>query len=148
MPLGGFAPLPLPLGGDAQTGLTAEQYCRITADLVAMVRVMPLAIVHVNNPSGTYSVDWYSAQHGSGLAVAPTLSGAGGTIAVTWDYSYEDEYGKTWPMNIRAAKATCDKSTTAYGADVVLSSPVHVQVTTFPSATGIANDCSFTLVVW
>ena len=63
--LGGFAPLPLRLGGSAEQGVTAAQHARLCADLVALSRVQPFAVlVYDLDPGGVYTeVDSYFVGH-------------------------------------------------------------------------------------
>jgi hypothetical protein len=90
MPLGAFAPLPFRLGGSPEEGWTASQHARAAADLVALVRSSPLAVLTVNKSGSTVPVESYHGQNGVGLGHAPTTaSGGTGIITLTWGKSYQ-----------------------------------------------------------
>lgn len=109
MPLGGFAPCPLPLGGSATDGLAAEQHARIAADLKATVLTAPLAVLVVAGGS----TQIYMAQFGKGFyepyvaGVTPLVSGGGvGIVNVDFPTSYKDEYDNAQAVNIRHVEVT------------------------------------------
>lgn len=105
MPLGAFAPCPLPLGGTATDGLVAEQHARICADLKSAVAAAPFAIVRALTTTGT--IQAYLGQHGVGLNAAPTITKNGmGDITLMWEPSYLDEYDNAWPVYIKHAIVT------------------------------------------
>lgn len=92
MPYGAFAPLPLRLGGSATEGWTASQQSRAVADLVAIVRAAPLAVLTLTRSGSTYTVEKYHGQNGVGLAHAPTATEAApGVCQLTWAKSYKTE---------------------------------------------------------
>lgn len=151
MPLGGFAPCPLPLGGTETDGLLAEQHARLATDLRALVQTAPFAVLHLNTGSSTPIA--YLGQHNVGVSSAPTITVlAGGDVRVTWNVSYADEYDNVYSTNIAQAVAT---SATVGGNPVIVTvlieSSRSVRLTTslifapgvtFPTAT------DSTLVVW
>lgn len=103
---GGFCPLPLRLGGSAIEGWTPQQHARACADMAAMVRAKPFAIL-------TYDFDValdprvlaYHAQHGAGIYAAPTLTKNGvGDVTIEWLAAYTDDYAQTQPTAITQAK--------------------------------------------
>jgi hypothetical protein len=109
---GGFCPLPLRLGGDALTGLTAEQHARLAADLVALKRTQPIAVFTWDAPGGAdtaATITFYTGMNGSGLAHAPTagvISG-GGALQFTWSSGrFVDEYQVSCPIRPRIAVAS------------------------------------------
>ena len=121
MPLGGFCPLPLRLGGDPAEGVSAEQWSRLTADL--------------------------SAQTRTAIAVAP--SGALQSVAhVTWSWNlnYENDYGEITPTQIRYAIATAHGATAAF-ARVSVTHTHQMKVITYDDA-GAQFAARTTLVVW
>ena len=105
MPLGGFAPCPLPLGGTALDGVTAEQHARIAADLKAVVSAAPFAVLRLITDSTTPLA--YTGQHGVGIGAAPTITLIGiGDVRITWAPSYLDEYDNAQATYIKHAQAT------------------------------------------
>lgn len=152
MALGGFAPCPLPLGGTAVDGLTAEQHARIAADLKAAVLGAPFAIYFQDYlPSPLFLQQYYLGQHGVAPAAMPLVSSGGvGITNFTWDSSYTDEFDNVYPTHIRHAIAThvwvagtlapawCAVEITAYNTLRV--------VTTDNTATAV--NANFVLAVW
>ena len=151
MPLGGFAPCPLPLGGTSLDGLTAEQHARLCADLKASILTAPFAVIRFN--TGSASPYAYVAQHGVGELVAPviTLLPGGGDARLTWSASYLDEYDNAYSTSITQAVATPSPTLGLYTvATVEIESARSVRVRTFYSFLGLPFniDCDVTLVVW
>jgi hypothetical protein len=114
---GGFCPLPLRLGGDALTGLTAEQHARLAADLVALKRTQPLAAFTWTAPGGAdaaATITFYAGMNGSGLAHTPTsgvISG-GGALQFLWASGrFVDEYQVSAPIRPRVAVVTFSGAT-------------------------------------
>lgn len=108
MALGGFAPCPLPLGGSATDGLTAEQHARVAADLKAAVLSAPFAVLAI-----VPNKQLYLAQFGEGFCdpyvagVTPLISSGGvGIVNVDFPPSYNDEYDNALAVNIRQAQVT------------------------------------------
>lgn len=148
MPLGGFAPCPLPLGGTAVDGLTAEQHARIAADLKAVVAAAPFAILTFDTDSATPIA--YTAQHNVGVVSAPTITLVGpGVVTLTWQGSYLDEYDNAFPVYIKAATATAHHSVLFAGATatVRLIDARTLGVYTLNPSTG-AVDTRVTVAVW
>lgn len=152
MALGGFAPCPLPLGGTAVDGLTAEQHARIAADLKAAVLGAPFAIYFQDRYGMPATLkEYYLGQHGVAPAAIPLVSSGGiGITNFIWQPSYSDEYDNVYPTNIRhaiathvwtaasAAPAWCSVEITAYNA-------LSVYTTDNAAAFVAAN---FVLAVW
>lgn len=141
MALGGFAPCPLPLGGTAVDGLTAEQHARIAADLKAAVQGAPFAIYS--------AVTHYLAQYGVGIGALPLVSSGGvGITDFIWNPSYSDEYGNVYPVNIKHAIATQVWTGAAPAwCSVEITSPTSLTVHTTDNAAAHVV-AKFTLVVW
>jgi hypothetical protein len=136
--LGGFAPLPIRLGGTAQNGLTAAQHARICADMVAMARTMPLARIGLT--TGQTGVRHYQAQPITGVANAPDISiGAPGAgwVRVTWPEGYTDPFGEGEPWRISAAEVGVLQYSTPVRAHYVIDAPNVVTVYT------VAHPVSF-----
>jgi hypothetical protein len=150
MPLGGFAPCPLPLGGTALDGWSAEQHARLAADLKAAVSAAPFAVYSRILVGGLY-VETYFSQYGNGVNAKPTLTTFGaGTYKLDWNSTYSDEYDNVYPVNIKHAKTThVWDATTAAPAylSVTLAAPNSVYVIAADKL-NFAVDASFTLVVW
>jgi hypothetical protein len=111
VPFGGYAPLPIRLGGTSEDGWTAEQHARLVSDVVALKRVAPLATwTFLQQTTGAFpaSITYYNGQNGSGLAYAPTVTVVGGGIVeFAWASQYfEDEYGQQHPWKIRQCIAS------------------------------------------
>lgn len=149
MPLGGFAPCPLPLGGTATDGLVAEQHARIATDLKSVVATAPFAVITLSTDSTIPS--GYIAQHNVGIANAPsiTLNGTG-DVTLTWAASYLDEYDNAWPVNIQNVTATPHDSVLSSGALMITANIVNsrtVRLYSVLSGTG-AVDAKISVVVW
>lgn len=129
---GAFAPLPLRLGGSSEEGWTASQQSRVSADLVAAFRAAPLAILTINQ-AGTISS--YHGQNGVGLANAPTVTGSGGDLTLTWSrhylgplwakYTAEDQ---DFPWNILQVQVHASQSTVPLSVCGSVTSPIAVRV--------------------
>lgn len=148
MPLGGFAPCPLPLGGTAVDGLVAEQHARIAADLKAVVSTAPFAVLTLDTSSTTPIA--YAAQHGVGVLSAPTITLVSpGVVTVQWLPGYLDEYDNLCPLNIRMASATAHHSNLFAGAAVAveLIAEQEIGLSVYDPSTG-AVDAIVTLVIW
>lgn len=147
---GGFAPLPLRLGGDAQRGFTAAQLARLAEDLAGLVRVAPLAVLSFDKAGAVVTVLAYTAQHGSGITAAPTALALGpGLLTWSWSQEYEDAYGVSWPWRIRHATVTPSASgVLPLAAHVSLANAWSLTVHTVDVSTNNALDAGATLVVW
>lgn len=147
MALGGFAPCPLPLGGTAVDGLTAEQHARIAADLKAAVQGAPFAVYGLNFASSL--LESYVAQYGVGVSAMPLVSSGGiGITNFTWQPSYEDEYGNVYPTHIRHAivSQVWTGGVPAW-CSVEITSPTTLTVYTTNNAAAFVAEY-FTLAVW
>jgi len=132
MPLGGFAPLPLRLGGTPQNGLTAEQFARMASDLAAIARSSPFARMTY---SGAPVIEAYTGWNGiasafvAGVTPTPTIVGVGHFIW-TWPVTYLDEYQVVHHPFIRHARATIHGAAAGY-ADVQIDLARSVRVRSF-----------------
>lgn len=149
MPFGGFAPLPLRLGGDSQYGLTPEQHARICADLVAVKRTAALAVFTFTKSGATVTINGYFGQNGGGLAFAPTPGVVStGVVNFTWlSGVFTDPYGIAAAVRARAGRVTCHGSLPRFGSVDITTSSTLFQVRTFDD-TGTAQDCKATVRVW
>lgn len=117
---GGFCPLPGKLGGDAETGWTAEQHARFAADLLSKKRTGPLCVFSWTAPSAVdtaATLTHYRGMNGVGIAHGPTAGVVTDGLKFTWsNLQFVDPYQVAAPIAIRMAKvsfssATCVKST-------------------------------------
>lgn len=152
MPFGAFAPLPFRLGGSAEEGWTATQHARAAADLVALLRSSPLAVLTVNKSGATVTVESYHGQNGVGLGFAPAAgSGGTGIVTLTWAKSYKtDRYLKdirededrAW--TIRQGTGAIQGAFHRYVSTEVTDNVVTVSIT----ETGTPEDGRVTVEIW
>jgi hypothetical protein len=142
--LGGFAPLPIRLGGPRNTGVTAAQHARLCADLAAVVRVVPFAVFRFSQDAlDTVTVRAYYGRNGNGVNYAPTPNPQGGVdMEVQWDFEgiYSDPYDRSSSIAVRHVVVT---SNTAGVAAAIASVPVTNRVVTTQSGAG-----DVTVAVW
>ena len=148
MAFGGFAPLPLRLGGKPREGWSAQQHARLSADLAAVVRTVPFAVITVNQSADTAgAVESYIAQHGVGLAAAPTpVFVSAGVFTLTWTGSYSDDFLVAQGARIVSGAGTCH-ATSALFATVDIEAPNVVRVRTFSDA-GAATNTRTSIAVY
>lgn len=117
--LGAFAPLPIRLGGSATEGLAAAQHARICADMTAVARVAPFAVltfILVGDPALPI-VTAYNCMKGVGLdpALRPLILGVTDSVFnVAWNNAEFDAYERSEPLAIRHVKASILGSAGAY----------------------------------
>lgn len=139
---GGFCPLPLRLGGDAETGWTATQHARFCADLVAAKRTAKLCTLSwdaVSIASTPATITSYRGMNGAGLGFAPTSSVATAD-AITFLFTsgrFTDDYQVSAPILVRHARVTAAGST--YRKPVVTLHPNGVTIRFFDAAGAIVN---------
>jgi len=143
--LGGLCPFPLRLGGDAETGWTAEQHARCCADAVAMGRLAPFARLVVNiSGAAAGSVTDYAGMNGIGLAYAPSIAVSGYVATLTWDNTFEDDIGRDHPVNIRTATASGDSGI----GQAVATGPVTVEACSFAPSTSSQSTGTVSITVY
>jgi hypothetical protein len=133
---GGFAPLPLRLGGSTTNGLTAAQHARACADMVALVRRAELARIGLT--TGSTAVSSYQALWETGVANAPTITAGVGWAKATWDAGFRDPFEVYQAISITGAEvgvAAIGGTTASY----VINAPNAVTVYTWTHA-GVAAD--------
>ena len=87
---GGFAPLPLRLGGTDTEGWTAAQFMRAASDLRAAVKTAPFAVFRLRG--STLEIKSYASMVGMGDDYAPTATNEGsGVFRITWAATYQDK---------------------------------------------------------
>ena len=107
--LGGFAPLPLRLGGVSAEGVTAPQHARLAADLAAIARVMPFAVFRFSQTAlNVPTVQVYYGRNGAGVNHAPSWVALGGDLEVEWTFgaTYSDPNRRSSSIAIRHAMVT------------------------------------------
>lgn len=114
---GGYAPLPLRLGGGALDGLPAAQHARICADLVAVSRVAPFAWVtfrYIGDPAAPVVLA-YNGMNGVGVGYKPLISVLSDSeFVVNWAASQIDSYEVAEPLAIHHAHAEMQGTVGAY----------------------------------
>jgi hypothetical protein len=147
MALGAFAPLPLRLGGTSEEGWLAAQHARLSADLAAIRRTLPFAVVTVEVTGATAgTVTDYAGRNGVGIAAGPTVSVSGHTATITWPASFMDDYQRRHVLRISSASASAHGNA-GQRVDHEITSPRSVEVTVL-SSTSVPSTGSLTLEVW
>jgi hypothetical protein len=148
MGFGGFCPLPIRLGGNSESGWTATQHARLCADLSALKRTTPLAVVTFTPDSvgGTVALHGYYGRDGVGSGFAPSISITGaGDCTINWDSAFVDDFDRVAPWNITMARGGIHSS--AGGRMAFVPARNTVRVRTFTHA-GAAVDHKVTVVVY
>ena len=136
---GGFAPLPLRLGGSTTNGLTAAQHARVCADMVAMVRRAQLARIGLT--TGSTVVSSYQALWETGIANAPIITAGVGWVKATWAAGFRDPFDVYQALSITGVEVGVAEIGGAFKttADYVINAPNAVTVYTYTHA-GVALD--------
>jgi len=144
MPLGGFAPLPLRLGGSAEQGWTAQQHARACADLVALLKTAPFALLDLQ--TGASTLHGYVGQHGIGIEAGPVITSGTGFARATWDDGYVDPFGQYQATRIKGAYASTAFYSSNFCVETV-DSAKQVTVRAYSAAGANAATRVF-VVVW
>ncbi len=151
MHFGAFGQLPIRLGGqDPTIGWTARAHARAAADLAAVVRSLPIAVITWTKSGATLTATGYNAMHGIGVQVAATLSDGGtGITIIDWSTQYLDAYEIADGFSIRGHKATAHGATGLTTATELVTA-VRVRVRTRLMSTGALTDptAGVTLAIW
>jgi len=116
---------------DARTDVTAAQINRLAADMSAIVRVLPLAVIIVQNDdtgvndptvlgawlqSGVSAAGYAGASPPSGFPTATRISD--GSVAIQFPVPLTDDFGVEQKVHIRAAEASVsgDVADVSWGA--------------------------------
>lgn len=148
MPFGAWCPLPLRLGPDPERGWGSPQQSRTAADLAAVSRTIPLAVLSYD--AGAFSVLSYTAQYGSGAANAPTVQQiASGHWGIFWSDAYQS-YDETYlGWKIRAATVTAQSVTGVVATVTYYPNPTYDLELYFTDlASGLPTDPVFTVAVY
>lgn len=118
------------------------------ADLKAVVRTCPFAILTYDTTGGSVAFGSYLAMHGEGEGVSPTITRIDtGECTIEWEAAYTDDYNGVHGVQLRSAEVTCHGSTGAR-ATVAIESPRLVRVRRWLKSTKAENDGRVTLVVY
>lgn len=136
-----------------RTDLSAADYCRMVADLAAVMRTAPFAIMVFtcnDTAPGAPTVDSYTAMSGT----EPTMARLGnGSAQFTWDSSYSDEYSVSGDLHIIGVTASV-LSTNAEFAVAYLSDPdangknERIRIDTYDDAGAVLIDPQVAVVVY
>jgi hypothetical protein len=148
---GGFCPLPMRLGGDAPTGLTAEQHARLAADTVAKKRTAPFCFFSWSLASGGGSpvVASYTGMNGAGPSFAPNLnSSSGSTVTLRWKTAgFSDPYSIAYAWLPRHALVSANSSSFARGVWELLNDGIRFRL--FDAAgSQISAPVAGSCVIW
>jgi hypothetical protein len=128
---GGFCPLPIRLGGDAQTGWTAEQHARSAADLVAKKRTAPFCrFAWSVQPTSTPVISGYMGMNGAGSSYAPnSLQLVGNSVSIKWTPAlFTDAYGVAYPFIPRHAVVSVQSASYARATFTLVANGISIQV--------------------
>lgn len=143
MPLGGFAPLPLRLGGTPTEGVSASQHAQIAATLAALLRTTPFAVLTYVKSGATVTVLSYRGRNGNGVSAAPTPTVLGtGDVLWTWPQFFLDDFGTRRPIAITMARVSLAAVAAGVGAHIVSFGGDAVRAKTS------SVDTTATLTVW
>lgn len=143
-----------------QTDISAAEFLRMTADLAAVVRVAPFAVLRiqcddttpndptvlsVNQQTGIVSTSYAGMSPPTGF---PTAERNGdGDITITWDSDYPDEFGEIAPVALRMGMASVTGSG-AGEAVVEMVSDTAIRVRAFDDSGVALQDTQITVEVW
>lgn len=148
MALGGFAPFPFRLGGDAQNGITPEQWLRVCADLSAARRTSPFAFLVIDQNADAPLVLSYRGQYSVDVERKPTLAFASARTTITFEREYTDGAGILGRVQLWAARGTVHGGTA--GRIIVDEVTVRNKISVAPverDGTPLPNAV-FSLAVW
>jgi hypothetical protein len=144
-----------------QTDISAAEFQRLCADLAAIVRVSPFAVLHIecdDTTPGPPTVT--SVRQQTGVAATaylgddapagfPAVTRNGdGDITITWDASYSDDFGQVAPIVVSMAKASIANDDDPGEAVCDLVSDTAVRVRAFIPAGTAFSDAEVVVEVW
>lgn len=148
MALGGFAPLPLRLGGTAENGITAAQWKRICADLVSARRTSPFAVIKIDQNSNSPEIVEYRGLNGMAIDDRPTLTWNGAMTEIQWSSSYQDDIGRSVAVRVTGAKGTLHGSAAGGRVKVLhVYEPHIVRVVPVSFSGTVLSTAVYTVVV-
>lgn len=148
MPLGGYAPLPLRLGGNELTGLTAEQWKRVGGSMTCSKRTTASAFFHILKSGSTVTITNYYGANGNGANNAPvaTVNGTGDVTLAFTPPVWVDPWDQTHQIWIRAAMV--GSNTSANQAVVQVVDHRSVRLRMFSISGGAAADGGAIVELW
>lgn len=144
MAFGGFAPMPLRLGGIKEEGWAPEQHARLAADVAALYSSARFALLSYTKAGATVTVTAYNGRNGVGVSFAPvpTVNGTG-NVTWTWPAAWTDDAGTVHTLAFVHADAVVPKVDAPHIANVY-----NVSGRTCSVITGAGTDLPVTLEVW
>lgn len=148
MPLGGYAPLPLRLGGTELTGWTAGQFKRTTSDLAACRRTSVSASFTVSKSGATVTITNYYGENGNGSVAAPTATVNGtGDVTLSFDPPiWEDDFKKVHQIIVRGGMASSASVAREATLEVVDGQSVRLRTWGVPG--GAPADIDAVVELW
>lgn len=142
---GAFCPLPLRLGGSREEGWTPEDHARLSNDVQAAKRSVPLAIWTYDQSSGlSVVISAYFGMNGVGLTKGPVPVYIGvGHAFFIFPASLVDAYGRERGLNFVHCEGSADAGIVTHNFSS--ASTLHVR-TLGPSAT--PYDGKATVAIW
>ncbi|HEY3494754.1 MAG TPA: hypothetical protein VGK73_08720 [Polyangiaceae bacterium] len=123
---GGFAPLPIRLGGTLQEGWSASQMLRMAGDVAATGRTLPFAWVTVTRGTGGAAPVVTRASCRAPTATITVTGNHPDPVAIAFEAAPEDESEQPWTLSLKSARASRHNSTDP--VLVALSGPQAVTV--------------------
>lgn len=144
MAFGAFAPLPLRLGGTAETGWTAAQFSRFAADLLAARSARRFAVLTYTQ-GATPTVLMYRGVNGVGTAHAPTITNTGtGADTITFPAYYDDPRGEGMGVSITSGRVSIYGATVLVG--LCLADGGRNAYVTVETPAGVATNATITII--
>ncbi len=149
MPLGGFCPLPLRLGGTAETGFTASQHARAANDLLGLHRMAVLAIISGRIQGSVATILSARCQWGIGPAYFPTIAVISNShVEITFPIAPTDALGQQHALRIRSVRGGVpgDAPRRCYGR-VKPGFPTILDMRIYDQSTATLEDDFFTIMI-
>lgn len=150
MGFGAFCPMPLRLGGSATEGVTAAQHSRACADLVAMKRTLPFALLTFTQAGSVITVNSFWGAAGIAASYRPT-STVLTTGKSTWAFTpiQTDAYDNRSALSLQHVLACAHYDSAFRFAQAVCFSVTrnsfYVEI---ENASGTAVDGKASVAVW
>lgn len=139
MAFGGFAPLPMRLGGGAEDGWFATQHARLAADVAAASRTLPFAILTITRSGAGGSSPTITRHNSVASGIAgndPIVTGNNpDPIVITWPEAPEDELGEARALRVTSVRVSRHgindaPTSTVTAPNVVTLDPLDTQAVT------------------
>lgn len=143
-----------------QTDVSAAEFKRLCADLAAVVRVAPFAVVRLScddstpaeptvhavfQQTGTTTTDYSGDNPPEGFP-AVTRNGDG-DVTIAWDADYKDDYGEIAPIAIRFAQASLLGSAAGSVVHEIVDDHT-LRLRAFLADGSAAQDAEISIEVW